>query len=199
MGGLNYRSPTCVMALVIDRSFETLRDAIQGYNCVGRFWDACKRIRFNDVKLIEGIFISSSLMHSPGSLTQLEKKSSLRPPIGLVDVLSLLQNSYQTMKTRKLKVRRLLRRIKHSVRKDYFKLTMLFSSREHYFQTNTSHPVSSCRILLFVAIPAIWIYKSTLVRISSSLRFPSFFGGNSSKSESFIFKYYIIIPKFLHI
>lgn len=53
MRGFDYRYPTCTMTLVIDRSFDTLRDAIQGYNRVGRFGDACKRVRFNDVELID--------------------------------------------------------------------------------------------------------------------------------------------------
>lgn len=41
------------MALVIDQSFENLREAIQGYNRVGRFEDQCKRIRFDGVTLVD--------------------------------------------------------------------------------------------------------------------------------------------------
>lgn len=41
------------MALVVDQSFANLREAIQGYNRVGRFGDQCKRVRFSDAVLID--------------------------------------------------------------------------------------------------------------------------------------------------
>ena len=53
MRGYDYRSSKRTMTLVIDRSFENFREAIQGYYRVGRFGDSCKRIRFNDVTLID--------------------------------------------------------------------------------------------------------------------------------------------------
>ena len=53
MRGYDYRSSGAVMTLVIDRSFENFREAIQGYHRVGRFGDICKRIRFSDVTLID--------------------------------------------------------------------------------------------------------------------------------------------------
>jgi hypothetical protein len=53
MRGFDYRSTSCTMNLVIDHSFETLRDAIRGCNRVGRFGDACKRVRFAGVDLID--------------------------------------------------------------------------------------------------------------------------------------------------
>lgn len=43
------------MALVIAQSYENYREAIQGYNRVGRFGDDCQRIIFADVKLVDVI------------------------------------------------------------------------------------------------------------------------------------------------
>ena len=44
MRGLDYRSKSVRMALVIAKSFENQREAIQGYNRVGRYDDSCIRI-----------------------------------------------------------------------------------------------------------------------------------------------------------
>ncbi len=86
------------MTLVIDRYFETLRDAIQGCNCVGRFGDACKRVRFNDVKLIdkESPFIHKCMLQR--SLIQLEKKSEPKTTDMARERAILLQKSFQTIK-----------------------------------------------------------------------------------------------------
>jgi hypothetical protein len=53
MRGYDYRSPNCAMTLVIDRSFDNFREAVQGYYRVGRFGDQCKRIRFGDATLVD--------------------------------------------------------------------------------------------------------------------------------------------------
>jgi hypothetical protein len=52
MRGLDYRSTTVPMHLIIAKSFETERGALQGLNRVGRFGDRCTRVRFTDTSLI---------------------------------------------------------------------------------------------------------------------------------------------------
>lgn len=41
------------MTLLIAKSFENKREAMQGFARVGRFGDKCKRIRFSDVEIID--------------------------------------------------------------------------------------------------------------------------------------------------
>ena len=53
MRGYDYRSSKRTMTLVIDRSFDNFREALQGYHRVERFGDICKRICFSDVTLID--------------------------------------------------------------------------------------------------------------------------------------------------
>jgi hypothetical protein len=53
MRGIDYRSTNATMTLVIAKSFENQREAIQGFNRVGRFGDACCRVRFSDTPLVD--------------------------------------------------------------------------------------------------------------------------------------------------
>lgn len=53
MRGLDYRSHTTKLSLVIAKSFENKREAIQGFNRVGRFGDSFTRVRFNDTEIID--------------------------------------------------------------------------------------------------------------------------------------------------
>lgn len=55
MRGLDYRSSIdeILISLVIAKSFENKREAIQGYYRVGRFGDKCYRVAFKDVELID--------------------------------------------------------------------------------------------------------------------------------------------------
>lgn len=51
--------------MVIAKSFKNKREAIQGFNRVGRFNDGCKRIIFDDVPLVnkrEEMLYNASLM-----------------------------------------------------------------------------------------------------------------------------------------
>jgi hypothetical protein len=52
MRGLDYRCATAPMHLIIAKSFDTERGALQGLNRVGRFGDQCVRIRFTGTDLI---------------------------------------------------------------------------------------------------------------------------------------------------
>jgi hypothetical protein len=52
MRGLDYRSTAIPMHLIIAKSFDTERSALQGLNRVGRFGDRCVRVRFTDSALI---------------------------------------------------------------------------------------------------------------------------------------------------
>jgi hypothetical protein len=52
MRGLDYRSATVPIHLIIAKSFDTERGALQGLNRVGRFGDRCTRVRFTDTALI---------------------------------------------------------------------------------------------------------------------------------------------------
>ena len=86
MRGYDYRSPSCQMALVVDQPFANLREAIQGYNRVGRFGDQCKRIRFTDIVLIDeqaslrytGVLLKASqqLQKKPVQLKKIQVKKS---------------------------------------------------------------------------------------------------------------------------
>lgn len=51
MRGIDYRSSGASMHLVIAKSFDTERDALQGLNRVGRFGDSCTRTVFADVAI----------------------------------------------------------------------------------------------------------------------------------------------------
>jgi hypothetical protein len=53
MRGIDYRSRNVAMHLIIARSFDTERDALQGLNRVGRFGDSCTRTMFANVELID--------------------------------------------------------------------------------------------------------------------------------------------------
>lgn len=53
MRGIDYRSADTSMTLVVAKSFENQREAIQGFNRVGRFGDSCCRVRFNEVQLVD--------------------------------------------------------------------------------------------------------------------------------------------------
>jgi hypothetical protein len=49
MRGIDYRSPGATLTLVIAKSFPNMREAIQGFNRVGRFGDVGKRVIFKGV------------------------------------------------------------------------------------------------------------------------------------------------------
>ena len=51
MRGVDYRSDSKGMTLVIDNSFSTNRDALQGLSRVGRFGDDCRRYLVGGVEL----------------------------------------------------------------------------------------------------------------------------------------------------
>jgi hypothetical protein len=53
MRGFDYRSESIPMTLVIAKSFLSKRDAVQGFNRVGRFGDECSREKFTDVEIID--------------------------------------------------------------------------------------------------------------------------------------------------
>ena len=55
MRGLDYRSSIdgILISLLIAKSFQNKREAIQGYHRVGRFGDKCYRVAFMDVDLID--------------------------------------------------------------------------------------------------------------------------------------------------
>ena len=52
MRGLDYRSESVKMALVLAASFGNMREAMQGYHRVGRFGDQCWRVSFKDIPLV---------------------------------------------------------------------------------------------------------------------------------------------------
>jgi hypothetical protein len=52
MRGIDYRSESVVMTLIIAESFANQREAMQGYYRVGRFGDKCWRVSFKDTTLI---------------------------------------------------------------------------------------------------------------------------------------------------
>jgi hypothetical protein len=53
MRGLDYRSKSVKITKVLAKSFENKREAIQGFNIVGRFGDNCPRVKFNGVEIID--------------------------------------------------------------------------------------------------------------------------------------------------
>ena len=60
MRGVDYRSDIQGIVLVVDKSFETRRDALQGLTRVGRFGDECVRILVKEVELFNPIANSVS-------------------------------------------------------------------------------------------------------------------------------------------
>jgi hypothetical protein len=53
MRGIDYRSASAPIHLIVANSFDTERDALQGLNRVGRFGDNCSRTVFAGVSLID--------------------------------------------------------------------------------------------------------------------------------------------------
>lgn len=53
MRGVDYRSEKALMTLVLAKSFNHTTQAIQGFNRVGRLGDQCKRIRFQDIAIVD--------------------------------------------------------------------------------------------------------------------------------------------------
>ena len=60
MRGVDYRSDIQGIVLVVDKSFDTRRDALQGLTRVGRFGDECVRILVKEVELFNPIANSVS-------------------------------------------------------------------------------------------------------------------------------------------
>lgn len=53
MRGIDYRCEKFTMTEVIAKSFSCTVEARQGLDRVGRFNDPCKRIRFQDVEMVD--------------------------------------------------------------------------------------------------------------------------------------------------
>jgi hypothetical protein len=53
MRGIGYRSKSLPITLAIAQSFPSKRDALPGFNRVGRFRDLCKRARFSDTPILD--------------------------------------------------------------------------------------------------------------------------------------------------
>jgi hypothetical protein len=53
MRGLDYRSEKATLYLIIAEGFDCTREALQAVARVGRFGDSCRRIRFDDVELVD--------------------------------------------------------------------------------------------------------------------------------------------------
>ena len=53
MRGIDYRSEKFTMTEVIAKSFSCKVQARQGLDRVGRFGDSCRRIRFQDVEMVD--------------------------------------------------------------------------------------------------------------------------------------------------
>jgi hypothetical protein len=81
MRGLDYRSETAKMSLVIAASFENMREAMQGYHRVGRFGDPCQRVSFKDVPLINAKEQSAYKLRAFRFITAMEQKPvSMKQP-----------------------------------------------------------------------------------------------------------------------
>jgi hypothetical protein len=53
MRGIDYRCERVPMHLVISKSFDCTREALQGVARVGRFGDPCTRIIFDGIELVD--------------------------------------------------------------------------------------------------------------------------------------------------
>lgn len=53
MRGIDYRSKSLPLTLIIAKSFPSKRDALQGFNRAGRFNDKCLRARFTDTSILD--------------------------------------------------------------------------------------------------------------------------------------------------
>jgi hypothetical protein len=53
MRGIDYRTKSLPLTLVVAKSFTCRRDALQGFNRVGRFIDKCFRDRFTDTPILD--------------------------------------------------------------------------------------------------------------------------------------------------
>ena len=83
MRGIDYRSADTSMTLVVAKSFENHREAIQGFNRVGRFGDSCCRVKFNEVQLVDKkleMLYNASLMKF---ITEMQKKPLTLKPISV--------------------------------------------------------------------------------------------------------------------
>ena len=81
MRGIDYKSVTARMTLVVAKPFENQREAIQGFNRVGRFDDKCSRVRFSEISLVDKkleMKYNASLMKF---VTEMQKKPLTLKPI----------------------------------------------------------------------------------------------------------------------
>lgn len=80
MRGIDYRSRTNVLHLVVAQQFSCTREALQGVARVGRFGDPCKKIKFSDCqnlvdKRLEGKYHAELLEF----IAKLKKRVKVKP------------------------------------------------------------------------------------------------------------------------
>jgi hypothetical protein len=77
MRGLDYRSKSVPMALILAKSFENQREAMQGYNRAGRFGDSCTRTCFSDIPIINAEAAFRAKMQGFKFVTQMKGKQQI--------------------------------------------------------------------------------------------------------------------------
>jgi hypothetical protein len=80
MRGIDYRSRTNVLHLVVAQKFSSTREALQGVARVGRFGDPCKKIKFSDCQNIVDMSLEAKY-HAEllEFVAQLKKKVKVNP------------------------------------------------------------------------------------------------------------------------
>jgi hypothetical protein len=77
MRGLDYRSKLVPMALILAKSFENPREAMQGSNRVGRFGDSCTRTSFSDIPIINDEAAFGAKIQGFKFVTQMKEKQQI--------------------------------------------------------------------------------------------------------------------------
>jgi len=75
------------MTLIIAKSFDNKREAMQGYHRVGRFGDKCLRVIFKDNPLIDTKALTTYKMNAFKFVSAMAKKPVIMKPITVKEII----------------------------------------------------------------------------------------------------------------
>jgi len=75
------------MTLIIAKSFDNKREAMQGYHRVGRFGDKCLRVIFKDNPLIDTKALATYKMNAFKFVSAMAKKPVIMKPITVKEIV----------------------------------------------------------------------------------------------------------------
>ena len=106
MRGVDYRSDSKGITLVVDKSFSTSRDALQGLARVGRFGDECRRYlvggvelfnRTTDMAKYQAFFKFAQLSVVPSKPAKRQVKASIKEQIKCANLRQMFSRTKATI------------------------------------------------------------------------------------------------------